>query len=298
MMKKVVLISAALAAAGLLGAGEDPALLFRADFDTYSVWADYAKGAKNSDSRQSPGFQSPDLQLRMHKGIPGSKNSVCLTNAESLCYANYRNFDPQQGTVSFWVSPKNWTPSKRKFEVFFTGSNPGGFKLVIAKWIDGELRFSIHMNNQDVGVIRVPMPDSDWKADSWHKLDAVWDQTEMRFYVDGVLAKTADIYSVFNPLKFKTPRHFPKMADGANIRINDARGYAYDKNDSTAYDNIRIYNRKLSAAEIQEDYLKVFPPANQKAEIPLAPVPQTETGTVSVDGGWTPRNGRAQPVCP
>ena len=284
MMKKAVLISAVLAAAGLLAAGEDPSLLFRADFDTYSVWADYAKGAKNSDSRQSPGFQSPDLQLRMHKGIPGSKNSVCLTNAESLCYANYRNFDPQQGTVSFWVSPKNWTPSKRKFEVFFTGSNPGGFKLVIAKWIDGELRFSIHMNNQDVGVIRVPMPDSDWKADSWHKLDAVWDQTEMRFYVDGVLAKTADIYSVFNPLKFKTPRHFPKMADGANIRINDARGYAYDKNDSTAYDNIRIYNRKLSAAEIQEDYLKVFPPANQKAEIPLAPVPQTETGSVSVDG--------------
>ena len=33
-MKKAVLISAVLAVAGLLAAGEDPSLLFRADFDT------------------------------------------------------------------------------------------------------------------------------------------------------------------------------------------------------------------------------------------------------------------------
>ena len=59
-----------------MAAEKDYLLLFHAGFDSYSAHADFAEGRK-----ECRGI-APDLQLRMHHGIAGKGNALCLNNKE------------------------------------------------------------------------------------------------------------------------------------------------------------------------------------------------------------------------
>ena len=74
----------------------------------------------------------------------------------------------------------------------------------------------------------------------------------MKLYVDGVLPKTVEWR---NPeVKFDAPMEFPAPAWGW-ISIAKQSGDA-NKISRTAFDNVRIYNRPLSADEIKANYQK------------------------------------------
>ena len=120
----------ALCAAGCsAGAADDASdLLFDVTFDQYQVRADKAGGKSGTLS-----FASPDLQLRMWKGVKNKKNAITLSGSEVLDYGMKGNFDPRQGTVSFWVSPVNWKPSEPVFQRFFTAYQPG-FVFMVYKY--------------------------------------------------------------------------------------------------------------------------------------------------------------------
>ena len=84
----------------------DDSLLFQADFDGFSVTADYAKGKKESTT-----FANPSLHLRMWEGITKKDNALVMDKTEECRYPIKDNFDPRQGTVSLWVAPLNWKTS-------------------------------------------------------------------------------------------------------------------------------------------------------------------------------------------
>ena len=56
----------------------------------------------------------------MWPGAHGNVNSLAYSKSESCAYALKDNFDPRQGTVSFWVASLGWKPSAKVFQWFFT----------------------------------------------------------------------------------------------------------------------------------------------------------------------------------
>ena len=96
------------------GAADSPSdVIFDVTFDQYQVRADRSDGKPDTLS-----FASPDLQLRMWKGVKNNKNALTLSGSEVLDYKMQGNFDPRQGTVSLWFSPVNWKPSDPVFQKF------------------------------------------------------------------------------------------------------------------------------------------------------------------------------------
>ena len=94
---------------------KDPALLFEADFNGYSVTANYSKGDPKSST-----FTNPSLQLRMWPGIKEQGNALALEKTEQCAYPIKDNFDPRPryGFVMD-LSPELETRRKNLSMVFY-----------------------------------------------------------------------------------------------------------------------------------------------------------------------------------
>ena len=106
-----ILLPVLFAAFSMAAAPADPSLSFNANFDAYSVKANFARGEASSRK-----FGEESLQLRMWPGAHGNVNSLAYSKSESCAYALKDNFDPRQGTVSFWVASLGWKPSAKVFQ--------------------------------------------------------------------------------------------------------------------------------------------------------------------------------------
>ncbi len=249
---KTLFVSALASLATLISA--DDSLLFRADFDAYTVTADEAKGKRDSLT-----FKNPSLQLRMWPGIDQKGNALAMEKSETCAYPMPGNFTPEQGTVSFWVAPLNWKPSEKSFQWFFSAKQKD-FTLHVYKYVwANHLFFYISspkfQGTKKVMTVCAYITDDVWKVNTWHKLDAVWDRNGMKLYVDGVLPKVKEWR---NPvLKFAAPTDFPAAAANGKIMLNgEPSKNPKDKNERTGFDNLRIYNRPLGEKEIYNEYLK------------------------------------------
>lgn len=246
----------------LFGQGE----LFKVDFDNFNVTAGYSKGSPISTS-----FRNPDLQLRMFPG-PGKEeqNGICLENTEYLAYPLKGNMDTKQGTVSFWCSPRNWKLSDAGPQVFFTANRYAKdhhFSMLLYKYNKNTISFYYEFKMPgDKKVKRLiataNVSDAQWKKDSWHKLDAVWDQWGLKLYIDGKLAAER---------KFRTNEKIllPSFEDGQFMLGTDFKWKGMNRSALTGYDNFVIYARCLSAAEIRRGYESIFPTV--KTHVKLQP---------------------------
>ena len=262
----------------------DPALLFEVTFDGYSVTADYAKGDPKSTT-----FANPGLQLRMWEGVAGKGNALAMDRTEECQYNMKDNLDPRQGTVSLWVAPLNWKTGNQFIEVFF-GAGQKDFTIYIQKYLWSNHLFFYLENQKAPGTKKtftaaVLIDEKDWGNNQWHKLDAVWDCNGMKLYVDGVLPKTVEWR---NPeLKFDTAMTFPEPAGWGWMSLGKKSDGA-DKNHRTAYDNLRIYNRPLSAKEINDEYLKYFTSKFGSERLQQVVSVPKAAGEVTLDGKINP----------
>ena len=265
---------------------KDPALLFEADFDSYSITANYSKGDPKSTT-----FTNPSLQLRMWPGIKEQGNALALEKTEQCAYPIKGNFDPRQGTVSLWISPLNWKPSAKTFQWFFTAYQ-SGFTMHVYKYIWPNYLFFYIQYDKAPGstntfVASTRIYDADWGTGKWHKLDAVWDSNDMRIYVDGILPKPEaekNSAPTHPHWKFNIPMQFPSPSDTGKIALGNLSNEP-DKSDRTAFDNVRIYNRPLSAKEINDEYVKYYPSTfGAKPERPSVAIPKTDSGSFKLDG--------------
>lgn len=260
----------------------DESLLFRADFDGYTVTADESKGKRDSIT-----FKNPSLQLRMWPGINQKGNALALEKSESCAYPMPGNFNPAQGTISFWVAPLNWKPSQPGFQWFFSATQRD-FTLHIYKYTWANCLFFYIQSPKFPGTKKamtasVFITDEAWKVNVWHKIDAVWDRNGMTLYVDGVVPKK---HKWLNPVvKFSAPADFPAAASNGRIALNSQPSKDPKvKNLRTAFDNLRIYNRPLGAKEIYNEYAKYQTSKfGSKRETLLLPVP-TAKKAVKLDG--------------
>ena len=275
------------AAFSMAAAPADPSLSFNANFDAYSVKANFARGEASSRK-----FGEESLQLRMWPGAHGNVNSLAYSKSESCAYALKDNFDPRQGTVSFWVASLGWKPSAKVFQWFFTARQKG-FVLHVYKYIWGEyLMFYIETPGPDGKPRRFTasarMADEDWAAGRWHKIDATWNSSGMKLYIDGVMPQA------YRPSRgapavpkcdFPQPVAFPSATADGEIVINSCPTVkGAEKDERTAIDDLKVYVRALSADEIRSAYVKVVPSTfGAKGVKPVAGIPPLRSA-VTLDG--------------
>ena len=258
----------------------DDSLLFKADFDAWTVTADFAKGKKESTT-----FKNPSLQLRMWQGLDGKGNALALEKSEICAYPLKGNFNPKQGTVSLWVAPLNWKPSQPGFQWFFTASQKDFvmhvYKYTWANCLYFYIESSKFPGNDKRGIAHAFIDDKDWGAGVWHKIDAVWDKTGMKLYIDGAIPKKV---RWLTPVKnFSAAVDFPAAANGT-IALNSHPSKGKDKYQRTAFDNVRIYDRPLSAKEILAEYTKYRASKfGANRDVPVLPIPK-EKKKVTFDG--------------
>lgn len=275
-------------------------LLFEANFDSFSLNANHY----SADAGKCLSFSNPDLQLRMYPGLNNTGNSVLLDGTEFCEYAAPGNFDASQGTISIWVAPNNWKASDEIFHIFFDTL----FK---------KSRFIVYKNNYKncfYFLIQYPgapgtqknfsvcsfIPDLDWPAGKWHRLDATWDSSCMKLYVDGLQVKDYTWHKatfVFpEAMNFPQPEEGDTFCIGANSKLWNST--QVKPSDKTAFDSIRIYNRPLSADEIREEYNKNVPTSfGSNRELNLLTVPFIDT-VPTLDGNIDPAEWSDATVVP
>lgn len=239
------------AAVSVIGSEQrDKDLLFAMNYDNFEAAANYSGGYGK------PVNFKGNLMLRMHPG-PGQKgNALCYNNGENFRYNTIGNFNPGRGTVSFWIMPKNWDSSSKKFQMFFRARLPGSFNFFIYKIHDRKaLTFAIHSASGKY-ILNAPMSAGQWISGKWHKVDAVWDTESIALYIDGELA----VCEGKNPYQFRQKAKFPADGKGGWMQIGMSKGWKdVDENDLTVIDDVRIYSRKLAGDEIRAAYEKIYP---------------------------------------
>ena len=273
MFRKSLTILCAAGIAGVLSAAE-PGLLLYSNFDKYNTTPDY-----HASKTIGVGGIAKDLQLRMFPNIKGDGNSVCMNNKERVTYSLAKNFRPDRGSVSLWINLQNWDLSDTKyFHSFFeVSSAPSKYRMVVYKYRDRKnaIVFYLQSGSRSCTVVAAA---TDWKKDTWHKVDAVWNEKEMKLYVD------AKLVSINQTKKLPADMVLPKTVKGTLIALNSQVGWRHNPAWVTAYDDLKIYDRCLTADEIGKEYDKYFP---RNFEINIKPGKATipySAKAVKIDG--------------
>ena len=255
---------------------KDPSLLFKASFDNITVTADKGNGGKKSTN-----FIPDTLMLRMHPGVSEIGNALTLNNRENVVYPTEGNFNYRKGTISLWVASKNWLPDKKKFQIFFQAWFSQDTRFLVYKFVDpGYLRFVIIVKGKEIGNINIPLKNSEWQPGMWHKIDVTWDEKSMAVYLDGNIAKQQPYTR--NPYNFPHPIDYPANLKGHGMHLGIDKSFGHDADDVTAFDELEIYDRILSPAEIRTNYEKFIKPVNDGSNPPMVTVPGGKP--VTIDG--------------
>ncbi len=238
-----LLALATIAAGVALGQTDAPeeGLLFHASFDKRDVTADFARGNAASTTF------TESLELR---GVPGvSGPAFQIGRDERLDYELPGNFSSARGSVSMWVMPVNWKGRNDRFEVFLHARGTG-FLLHLYKYHQPNMASIYISTGPDYNVIARCAAD-DWQPEEWHHLVATWDQTRVQIYVDSELAQEKDLPEGMT---------LPTLEDGwFTITPPKLWDQGFDPDDRTVADEVKLYDRVLTAAEIRRDYLRLAP---------------------------------------
>ncbi len=227
-------------------------LLFFASFDQRIVRADFAKG-----SREPENFKDT-LELRFQPGL--NESCAYLRKAgERLSYNVMDNFNPKEGTISVWMKAMNWNPKgidattfstfKHIISVVFqTGTGNAVFTLY--KYFQGSTFSFLITPSLNSKNFLCSFDGSLLSQGKLYKIDCCWGKGKMEIYIDGKLISSSYYTGEYD-----------KIADSplkqGSILINPLLWGAKHEtcDDLTLIDNVKIFGRALSAAEIKQKYM-------------------------------------------
>jgi fibronectin type 3 domain-containing protein len=144
-----------------------------------------------------------------------------------------------QVTVSAWIN-SDGRDGQQDVIVSTLDATPGGFQLAIGySPTDDSLVFTVRPSSGSYDLVTAFQ--SAWKS-QWTHVVGTYDGAALKYYVNGVLRKsmsgTGAIYYDNNRLRIASNEHVPNA----------------DRNYKGGLDDIRIYNRAISAAEVDSLY--------------------------------------------
>jgi hypothetical protein len=246
-------------------AAQEPGLLLHSSFDKFSTRPDYIA---NPVENYLSGIHH-ELQLRMYKGVANQGNAVLLDNAEFIGYRAKGNFNPKRGTVSLWIKPVNWKSSSRGYYQVFFEIRAGNYRFVLYKLADGDNICAI-VRFPNGSPLELHYPEAQWNNHAWHHLAFTWNSQNAKLYVDGQPPAPGSRREI----AMKEDPDFPDEIEWASIWLNPSRGWKTNPEWTTAYDELKIYERVLSPAEILAEYEKFYQSRSISPQA-LATIPAT-----------------------
>lgn len=181
-----------------------------------------------------------------------AKNALCfkstpysasLVTASSQYFSRANAFDFTLGTISMWVKP---TAFGSTMGLMDTSNNSGNQGFQLAFTAGGKLQFGMGAQ----GTVAVTSA-STLVAGAWRNVTVVWDTSEVKMYLDGVLDVTGTSATL--------------AAGNANFylgaKINGGLGSYY----GGLLDHVRIWNIKLTQQQVTDSLTVDFGGANLKA---------------------------------
>lgn len=281
--------------------------IFDLSFNDYTVTPRIAKGGKAQQ-----GFGNPDLQLRMYNGTNNKGNALNLGNSEKLSYNMKGNFNPKQGTVILWIAPHNWKLSQSNYQLFFQAAQ-SRYTFFIAKtwsnYILANIKFNIPWQGKKYfsSQVQARLDPVTWTRGQYHQIAVTWTDRTMNLYINGRCpAKTPlhvgkrNVAPTVPARKFTVPVTFPEANGRIHLGGNPwIRNKHIDKNHSTSFDQVTIYDSALTPLQIRAEYEKIVPPKKKSIEnvltIPLLKGNGKLTGDLS-DPAW--KKAAKVPVMP
>ncbi|NMA42065.1 MAG: hypothetical protein GX946_01640 [Oligosphaeraceae bacterium] len=302
LFRQMLLVAAVLLLTNSLIFGDK---LFEATFDSYSPNADIAGGSKQVEE-----FKAGDLQLRMYPGVGGKGNSINFAAGERCVYDLPGNMNPAAGTVTIWLSNRNWKltdappPAGKDDLRNFFGAGNSKFSISIYEiwnhYIAANIVFVDPASGKQYAVNLHARVDLEvWKPGVWHRIDLTWNGSKAHLYIDGRIPPETEtiidkkpvpptISSTNYPIKI-TPAPF---TDGKIWFGHCPYGDRPDTvKETTAIDSVTIWGYPLSPDEILEGYQALIPPPAAPIKTNLCTVPKTVL-PIEIDGNldddcWT-----------
>ncbi len=195
---------------------------------------------ENMDAQSSKGVISPSV-LDKPELAPG-RTGQALKSGPNTGYVEYPTalLKPTEGTVEMWICPLDWVPKDEEFHSFFDMRGPDG-GLYLYKYYQSINLLMLSCNNLDGPYFQSISP-LHWKPGEWHHIAGTWSSAGVMAYVDGIPAGPV-------PVEALLPKALSKT-----FRIGD-HPWQFSRNSSSLIDDIRIYDRALSAAHVAAHFV-------------------------------------------
>lgn len=240
----------------------DRDLSFGLTFDKYSTAADFALGEPETTTFKG------NLEFRIFKGFDG-KNAFNRRGIDELLrYKADKNVNGRQGTVIFWAMANNYSPKdikssdKEKCHKPYLYINLVNGKqwqhLFFYQYYDDPramLYWQSSACNPNVYKLASASLNLIGKGE-WFQITGTWDRKEIKIYLNGKL-----INSTALPQEGMLPETFIPSSKASWIGVRESMWGAKgsDPGKETVIDDIKIYSRALSGAEVMNQYLKAAP---------------------------------------
>jgi len=249
-------------------------LIFHTSFDRFTADADKAGGDGKSSLKAN-------LELRATKGI--RKSGLLMEKGERCRYKVKKNLNMKSATISMWLTPLNWSWQDKRFEYFFKAAQKKpAFRIQLyapGKYMGGGgvglyCQFGQRKTSSFKAFsILAPLK---WKTGEWHKIDASWDSTSMRVYIDGQLKAKKTLPNIEFPSMEKDHFHINSIWTGP-------KNLTKNPEDRTIMDEFKVYDGVLSSEQIMKNYAADQAQLSGKTSRPEALVPQI-SGKLKIDG--------------
>ncbi|MFA6104933.1 MAG: glycoside hydrolase domain-containing protein [Victivallaceae bacterium] len=221
----------------------DPEMVFHAPFDKDFSATMNGKIVQGQHSQQVL-FET--LATWLQPGVAGKAALIGrpennLANHYGITYKGTDIINPQQGAVSFWLSPQDWKASDNKFHIFIEASGQNSF-LVIYKYLEGSDLFFLYGAKQGRSKEEIPWTVAkknirDWEMKKWHFITCCWNEQKIWLYIDGLIADT-------RPVRLSPTTPFPSVVVGGSFD-----GWKTDMG-RTLIDDVKIFNAPLTAQQV------------------------------------------------
>lgn len=271
--------------------GGKPVMTFHVSFDRLTVDPDHATG-------EAEPREDINLEFRIQEGVRG--RAYLPEKGELAAYSVEGNLNPQAATVSMWVRPENWSADDNRYQKFFYLGSPDP-RFRISMGVRGGSKAGkadnvrLYMSSGKRGTPdfkRFSVTETvDWRKGQWHKLDATWDGTEMRIYVDGRLGAKQALPNVDFPALENRQFYIARMWRGKHTKTHSVE-------DRTTVDEVKIWNGVRTAEAIAAAYAADRAAMQGALEKPLLRIPKTDAAP-TIDGkldeaAW--RDAAAAPI--
>jgi hypothetical protein len=153
------------------------------------------------------------------------------------------DFDKSQGTIEMWIKPNN--PSNGVWQPLMLDDQGEYWDIELNIQADGDLYFYPWVGDQvwnNYNLVTNPLQPGEWNhvAVTWQ-----YSTKEVSIYVNG----TEQVYAIEN-----VPTYWTSLAQTGNWYIGGSPDTEKDQYFDGLIDEVKVYSRDLSAAEILQHY--------------------------------------------